>query len=343
MTVRASLASTPGDIPAEAAGPPCGALVISLDFEIHWGLRDQMGTGGPYRQNLLGVREAVPRMLEMFAEFEVAATWATVGFLFAASRDELERSSPALKPSYTDPALSPYAEPLGRGEADDPFHFAPSLIDEVRATPRQELETHTFSHYYTLAPGQSAAEFAADLRSAREIAARRGVEFRSIVFPRNQHNPAYDPVLLDAGLLCYRGLPRAHPYRGDSAAQRLVRLGDAYVDVAGEHTTPWAAVPQESGLCNVPGSFFLRPFVPRLRHADGLRLRRMARAIRGAALRREIVHLWWHPHNFGRHTDENLAFLRRLLEVFAQYRESHGMRSMGMTGAALAALRGEGR
>ena len=70
-----------------------GVLVISLDFELHWGVRDLTPVDGPYRGNLLGAREAVPRMLELFERFEFGATWATVGFLFASTRDELERLS----------------------------------------------------------------------------------------------------------------------------------------------------------------------------------------------------------------------------------------------------------
>ena len=62
--------------------PPFGALVISLDFELHWGVRDKRPVDGPYRENLLGAREAIPQMLDLFEEFGVAATWATVGFLF---------------------------------------------------------------------------------------------------------------------------------------------------------------------------------------------------------------------------------------------------------------------
>src|SRR5918997_4330773 len=108
--------------------PGYGALVISLDFELHWGVRHTIPPDGPYRRNLLGVWEAVPKMLALFEEYDVAATWATVGFLFAKSRQELEEFSPPVKPSYENHALYPYAEPIGEDEADDPRHFAPSLF-----------------------------------------------------------------------------------------------------------------------------------------------------------------------------------------------------------------------
>ena len=75
--------------------PAFGALVISLDFELHWGVRDKRPADGPYRENLLGAREAIPRMLDLFEEFGVAATWATVGFLFAKNRREREEFSPS--------------------------------------------------------------------------------------------------------------------------------------------------------------------------------------------------------------------------------------------------------
>ncbi|HLM62313.1 MAG TPA: hypothetical protein VK308_16035, partial [Pyrinomonadaceae bacterium] len=77
-----------------------GAFVISLDFEIHWGVRDYKPSDGDYRPHLLGERQAVPAMLELFKEFEVAATWATVGFLFAKSKAELEKYKPKVLPEY---------------------------------------------------------------------------------------------------------------------------------------------------------------------------------------------------------------------------------------------------
>jgi len=70
--------------------PDFGALVISLDFELHWGMRDKCAPDGPYRENLLGARKAIPWILDLFEEFDVAATWATVGFLFAKPRSERE-------------------------------------------------------------------------------------------------------------------------------------------------------------------------------------------------------------------------------------------------------------
>lgn len=327
---------------SDTRSPGFGALVISLDFELHWGVRDHTNPDSPYRANLLGTRQAVLRMLELFCEFEVAATWATVGFLFARSRDELERFSPVLRPEYHDPSLSPYGEPLGNGEAEDPLHFAPSLIDEIRRVPRQELATHTFSHYYCLEPGQTRETFAADMRSAMAIAAQRDIRLSSIVFPRNQHNPEYAVVLRETGITCYRGNPRARMYRASGAAGnhqwiRAARLVDAYLNVSGAATVAWSELLQPDGLCNVPASRFLRPYSPRLHVLEPLRLRRIEGALRRAAEAKEIFHLWWHPHNFGSYLEENIAFLRKVLESFDRLRRTHDIRSLTMEEVAMQA------
>src|SRR5262249_44549153 len=141
-----------------------GSFVISLDFELYWGVRDGV-TLDAYRERLLGEREVIPKMLDLFSEFGVHATWATVGFLFARDRSHIEECMPAALPAYDDPSLSPYEHlgTIGRDERDDPFHYASGLLERIATSPGQEIGTHTFSHYYCLEPGQTAAQFEADL------------------------------------------------------------------------------------------------------------------------------------------------------------------------------------
>lgn len=200
--------------------PGYAALVISLDFELQWGVRDQMPVDGPYRANLLGARQAVPRMLDLFEEFNIGATWATVGFLFARNRQEREEYSPIVRPDYRNKMLDAYQEVTGADEAEDPLHYAASLIDEIRRRPRQELATHTFSHCYCREAGQTEDAFREDLKSAVRIAARDGVKLRSIVFPRNQYVPEYAHVLRELGITSYRGAERHWMYEGSSVKRQ---------------------------------------------------------------------------------------------------------------------------
>jgi hypothetical protein len=168
------------------------------------------------------------------------------------------------------------------------------------------------------------------------IAARRGIELRSIVFPRNQHNPAYDDILIEKGLTAYRGNPRSYGWRftdgkeSRSVTRRAVRLLDSYLSVDGPGTTSWNEVLQPNGLANVRASYPLRPYHPHLRSLDSLRLRRIGDSIRHAAREREILHLWWHPHNFGTHLEENMQFLRQVLDLFDHCQGKHGMVSRTM-------------
>lgn len=312
-------------------------LVISLDFELHWGVRDHLRVE-QYRENLLGVRQAIPAMLDLFQRYEVHATWATVGMLFAETKKQLEAHIPSRIPGYTDNSLSPYLalHEVGTDEASDPFHFAPSLIRQIAASPHQELATHTFSHYYPLEAGQTAEDFEHDLRAAAAIAAPFGDVCQSIVFPRNQLNPAYLDVLDRCGVRAMRG-NGTHwayaplPYHQENPARRAARLLDAYLPLV---PTTRHIRRETQGPVDVSASIFFRPYKERFRAGDSLRIQRINRAMTHAADTGGMLHLWWHPHNFGTHLRENLALLTQVLDHFAKLRRTHAMQSLSMREAS---------
>jgi peptidoglycan/xylan/chitin deacetylase (PgdA/CDA1 family) len=315
--------------------PDFGAFVLSFDFELHWGVRDHVAANGSYRQNLLGARAAIPRLLELFKRYNIAATWATVGFLFAASRKELQQFRPLIRPRYDNAALNPYRESIGNGEKDDPFHYAASLVHQICQTPAQEMATHTFSHYYCLEPGQNRAAFRADLKSAVAIAAEHNVTLHSMVYPRNQVNPAYAAALLEAGITCYRGpesgwMYRPAPKAQNIAAKRAARLADSYFGASGNQIVKWSEILEADGLCNVRGSRFLRPVNSRLGAFEKLRLKRIISEMNAAAENHGIYHLWLHPHNLGANIEANFEFVEQILKAFAACRSRFGMRSLSM-------------
>jgi hypothetical protein len=117
---------------------------------------------------------------------------------------------------------------------------------------------------------------------------------------------------------------------------RIARLADSYTNLTGPNNQRWEDVPQDNGLYNIPSSRFLRQYSPQASGLDGLRLQRILGSMRNAAQTQSIFHIWWHPHNFGVNTKENLAILRRILESFTRLRTDLGMQSMSMWEVATA-------
>lgn len=326
--------------PGPDSGAQPGSLVVSLDFELHWGVRDVYPADGSYTEALIGAREAVRRLLDLFEAYGIGATWATVGFLFAESREELMAFHPDRRPAYEDSRLDPYAEPVGESEADDPIHFAPSLIRRIRDTPGQEVATHTYSHYYALEAGADLESFRQDTQSARAIAEARGVKVQSLVLPRNQWTPSCAFVLKESGIKCYRGnqqgwMYRAEPLRSERWWKRAARLVDAHLPATRWEGTPWTDFVRDGEPRNVPATCFLRPVGSGSRRGNERRIERIRQALTTAAERGRVIHLWWHPHNFGSQTTENLDALRVLLEHVARLQSEHGMQSLTMAEAAV--------
>jgi len=309
-----------------------GAFVISLDFELLWGVRDQR-TIADYGPNIIGVRQVVPALLDLFAERNIACTWATVGLLFFATKRAMLGGIPAHKPHYTDARISSYQflEEVGADEEHDPYYYGLSLIKRILNHPSQEIGTHTFSHFYCLEEGGDVEAFRADLQAAHAAAAAVGIRLASIVFPRNQVDAAYLLVCREFGLRAFRGNERVWFHRARSEREqtpfvRASRLADSYLPICGAHDHEPTVV---EGMVNVPASRFLRP-VGNSALLEHLRFRRISSAMETAARRRRLFHLWWHPHNFGVGLQENLTFLRAILDCFRRLQDRYGMRSMTM-------------
>lgn len=326
-----------------------GYLVISLDFELMWGMFDKVSIDS-YGENIRGVHIAIPELLALFAARNIHATWATVGMLMYADGEALTAALPPEpeQPQYQEKALSSYrywADHVRNKPDVAAYHFAPMLVQQIVATPGQELASHTFSHYYCLEEqvgGENGeAIFAADCRAMQHAAKQFGAAPTSIVFPRNQTSPEALRTCAAAGLTSYRGTEDHFLYRArtDNAQSnpliRALRLLDHYLNISGHHTHPLTKSDTQ-GLVNIPASRFLRPYSRLLRHLEPLRLRRIKRAMTRAAKRGEVFHLWWHPHNFGVNRKENLANLIELLDHFAFLQTEYGMQSRNMNELAIA-------
>ena len=322
-----------------------GAFVISLDFELLWGVRDNR-TIADYGANILGVRQVVPALLDLFAERNIACTWATVGLLFFDTNAAMRAALPARKPRYKDARLSSYnyLDEVGADEERDPYYYGLSLIKRILDHPAQEIGTHTFSHFYCLEEGGDVEAFRADLEAARSAAARLGIKLASIVFPRNQVDPAHLSVCREFGLRAFRGNERVWFHRARSRSEqtllvRASRLADSHLPIGGPHDHEPMLV---DGMVDIPASRFLRP--ARKRDAlERLRLWRITSAMETAARHRKLFHLWWHPHNFGADLQANLAFLRAILDHFRILQERYDMRSMTMAAVADEILHARGQ
>jgi peptidoglycan/xylan/chitin deacetylase (PgdA/CDA1 family) len=276
-------------------GLPKGVLTLSLDFELAWawvyakypGL-DSVAVG-------LHEREQVPKILRVFDEFGIPATWATVGHLFLR---ECRRNHQGL--AHADMARLPHFEnaewkflngdwfdPDPCTSVDrDPAWYAPDLVDKIlNARAKQEIGCHAFSHagFGAYCPPEVAA---AELEACREAMKPYGLTPRSFVFPGNDEGNFQ--ALAAHGVRSVRAFPHAR-----ANLSLPVRRPDGL----------WA-VPASSGLSR--GDTW----------SMAQRLARLKRFVDAAAREHLSMHLWLHPSLPTRDLTELLTpFLRHCAEL----------------------------
>jgi peptidoglycan/xylan/chitin deacetylase (PgdA/CDA1 family) len=315
-----------------------GLFIISLDFELNWGVFDSMSIK-EYNQNLMNVPLVISRLLELGEKYNVSYTFATVGMLFNENKKELLESIPKNKPEYTLKKYNSYdlIDKIGYSEKEDKIHYGRSLLDEIKKYKKHEIASHTFSHFYCKESGQDIKDFEDDLISFSKIAKKNNTDIRSIVFPKNQINEKYLALCEKHGIKTYRGTEKSFLYQprsenATSLLQRVFRFLDSYVNITGYNIYK----PQDlavEGIVNLPSSRFLRPFNQKLCFFEKMKVRRITKGIRKAAITNSIYHLWWHPHNFGKDIDKNFENLEKIFFEFDGLSREFNLKSVTMSEA----------
>ena len=272
-------------------------LVISLDFELRWGVLDKVyEDADAYRDNLISVHENVPWILELFNSRGIHATWATVGALACDNWDEFEAVRPSMLPAYKNKKMEYVNEINKIVDPEGKLYFAPDLVQKIIETPGQELGTHTFGHIYATEPDVTYEQLLADLHTCKSFLKKKfSYTPTSLVYPRNQ--VIYEERLLEEKVVeCYRGNEdvdylSAENQRGKKLFNRVKILLDA-INPFSSHAYEFGSITKN----NIKSSAMFRIYL------SGI-LRRMHLAKLKYSISRlkddEVYHIWFHPHNLG--------------------------------------------
>lgn len=305
-------------------------FVISLDFELYWGIADVVSLD-KRKDYFLKTRAVIPDILSVFEKNKIHATWATVGFLFAKNKQQLLDFLPEEQPSYDNQKLNYYSliKTIGNSEDDDPFHYAYSLIKKIINTPYQELASHTFAHYYCNAAGQTPQQFDLDLKAAQAISKENfGKTLQSLVFPRNNFNESYLAIAYNNQIKVVRSNPEIWFWNKSRSINKYARAIDTLLPVF--PSLSFDFTPNANAINALPASRFLRAYQPSERILHSLVLNRIKKEMTYAAKNNKTYHLWWHPHNFGFAPSENMTMLKSIAKHFNELNHKYNFQSKTM-------------
>lgn len=251
-----------------------GIVVFSADFEMAWAFRFSKTKNREAVKKGLEERENIPVLLELFHQYRIPVTWATVGHLFLSecSKGTNGLAHPALpRPGYFEnrnwnfSSGDWYQDDPCTNVVKDPAWYASDLIDKIISSDvKHEIACHTFSHLdfkYKNCPKVLAD---AELDECIKHAANLNIDLKSIVFPGGTSGN-YES-LVERGFICYRKPMKNH------------------IDLPSIDKYGLVAVPSSLGLDKDPYGW-TREF-----HLKMIRL-----YLEKAARRKLVCHFWFHP------------------------------------------------
>lgn len=300
----------------------CGKFTLSLDLELIWGTLDLFGPERFRSVCEIEREEIVERLLDLFVEFDISATWCTVGHLFLDGCDPRtsHKHPEIIRPAHHWYQHDWFAHDPGGDEDEHPIFFGRSLIEKILDCPvPQEIGCHTFSHVIFGDNGCSRETALSEVSACVELAREFGIRMQSFAFPRDQ--VGHLDVLREYGFTCYRGA-EPHWYEKSSLPKPVKRLAHLWdVLVAAQ---PPTVLPEqtEEGIWNIPGSMIyfpmhgVRRFIPISR-----RVKRVIKGLEAAVRQKRIFHLWFHPTNLAVETETMFDGLRAILDHACELRE----------------------
>lgn len=308
-----------------------GNFVFSFDFELFWGVHHNKDLQS-YGKNLEGAILNLPRISHIFADHDVFFTCANVGMLYNNDWKEWERNKPELLPEYKVDNCSPFQKSFFIEKSiDHNYLFSKEIISVIRNCGH-EIATHTYSHYFCLDAENGIGAFKSDLEAAINIAKLNNDLISTIIFPRNQYADEHLKICNEFGIKVFRGNPDSGIFNKSNSLfnayyKKTIRTLDSFLNVTGSNT--FSPENDSSGLLDVKASFFFRSSSStKLTILNYLHLRRLKNAMTEAAIKKETIHIWCHPHNIK--TEKDIEGIQTLLHHYVFLNKKYGFKSMRM-------------
>jgi len=283
-----------------------GVVVLSADFEMAWAYRYSKSKSHEAIKLGLHELELVPLLLDLFEQYNIPVTWATVGHLFL---ERCERNSEGIahaempRPDYFENRNWKFTngdwyqhDPCSDHKSD-PAWYAPELIDRIiESSVMHEIGCHTFSHIdftYKNCPPELAE---AEIQKCKEIANLKNLELKSMIFPGGTLGNF--EVLKKNGFICYRK-PMSY---------------DIDLPVIDYHGL--VAIPSSFGLDRDPYGW-----------SKDFHLAILKNYINRAAQNKLVCHFWFHPSMDKWYLQ---YIMPSLLKMVAKYRDSGKIQVMTM-------------
>lgn len=306
-----------------------GTVVLSLDAELAWGLHDLYPLSTAEQRRVSLARTAWSRLVDLFDEYSIPATWAIVGSILVED-DEYQVEHP-----LSDQWFSTYRDDVT--ERPKQWHGTDLVDAVVDAKVDHELGSHSFSH--VVFPDATPEVAEAECRLARTVGERYDLEFTSFVFPRNEIG--HREVLSETGFDCYRGqrpymLPAIPGLRGGAAlAGGLTKTGGAPT------VTPRI---DEYGLVEIPASLFIGTSLGALGSAitaltEDPTVRLATLGIDEAARTGGLFHMWLHPNDITE--EDRVRRIDAILSYLATREEAGDIQIKTMGEVARRVLQGD--
>ncbi len=304
-----------------------GYFIFSLDTELGTGFFDL----DEERKRLFSPdgsreREKIRRLIGLLDEYQIVATWAVVGHIFYERCEECE--------------ICPVLEWKGKYKSfeeayktDHPLWYGSDVIDMLLAQSlKHEIAFHGYSHEIFDERRMSKEKAEVEIREFIRVAKRRGIEARSVVFPRDKvgHLDLFEKY----GFVSYRSeesLPLI--IRNKYFVGKILKTVDHILGF----TTPPIYDPAEfrsDNLVNLRATQHIFGFNRQVEllldawNLPLLRMRRIVNAIQKASAQKKVVHIWAHPWEF--RTEKDFDKLRYVFEHVAREVEAGKMKSVSM-------------
>ncbi len=306
-----------------------GVFTLSLDFELIWGSQDKYGEKGFGQACVIEREVVIERLLNLFVEYGISATWCIVGHLMldhcvcknGVKHQEIVPPTHSWNPDWF------ASDPCG-DEKTFPLYYGRTLVEKIRdCSVPQEIGSHSFSHVIFGDPGCSTETARTELAACIDAARDLDIQMRSFVFPRN--SVGHLEALRDFGFGIYRGpAPHWSERVPSQILRRLARLSAVFTA-----EEPPVVLPEKNteGLWNIPASMLyfpmhgVRKFVPL-----NVRIKRAIKGLNAAVRRKRIFHLWFHPTNLADHTETMFQGLRRIFEHAGTLRDRNELAILPM-------------